>query len=223
MKTLFFLRHGKTEYTNIFPDLTEEGKREAEQSADHILEIMEGSEDLKIISSPLPRALGTASIIANKLGYHSDIKEENAIRCMDFYDEEKAFAIWQSFPSARGVDKAYDTDKRFETGEYVEKRSDIKRRIFGYLRSVLEELILDNLSDFTIHVSHYEVLCNLVSIFELKEPLIHGEVIRIDLVRESSSGDTIVKIFFRNHCEHLFLNLPRDLLSFQSFGKNLVH
>ena len=55
MKTLIFLRHGKTAYTGQFPDLTDEGKEQIGKAAGEILDI-----DL-----------------FNKLGHHSGVLGNN--------------------------------------------------------------------------------------------------------------------------------------------------
>jgi hypothetical protein len=114
---------------------------------------------------------------------------------MDFYDNEKANAIWKRFSTAREVDIAYDKDYCFEVGDAVEKRSAIQHRFFAYLGSLFERYTVGKLPDVMIHTSHYEVLWYLAgSIVGMQEPLIHGEVIRIDLEDWSPTGGK-VKVF----------------------------
>lgn len=184
MKTLLFLRHGKTAYTGQFPDLTDEGKREISDAADHIAEIVGNKTFVQIVSSSAPRALGSADIINKRLGMQSVIEEEPAIRCMDFYDSEKAKAIWASFPNARAVDCAYATDSQFEEGTVIEKRSAIQHRFFNYLSTLFERFAANKSHDVSIYVSHYEVLWSLVkATIPTQEPLIHGELIELNLDR----------------------------------------
>jgi broad specificity phosphatase PhoE len=213
-KTLLFLRHGKTKYTGQFPDLTEEGRQEISESAKYIAGIVGQKKSVKIVSSPQPRALGTADIIATHLGLPHAVEEELAIRSMDFYDSEKANAIWTSFPNARAVDCAYANDPRFEEGTVVEKRSVIQHRFFGYLGSLFERFAADKLPDVMIHTSHYEVLWHLAATFGFKEPLIHGEVIKMELT-ENKIGDIHVRITFREYSRQFNCELPAVLFSRQ--------
>lgn len=216
MKTLLFLRHGKTKYTGQFPDLTYEGKQEISSTAEHIAKIIEGRTFVRIVSSPLPRALGTADIIAKHLGLQA-IEEEPTIRCMDFYDNEKANAIWASFPNARGVDCAYASDPRFEEGTAIEKRSAIQHRFLMYLDTLFERFITDKLADVTVNVTHYEVLWKLAATFCLREPLIHGEVIRLDLSRASDDKFIRVQAIFRKCTWGLNCKLPIGLFTEEHF------
>lgn len=211
MKTLLFLRHGKTNYTGQFPDLTNEGKREIGTAADYIAEIIGqlGTSDVQIVSSPLPRALGTADIIAKRLGHPHEVQQELAIRCMDFHDIEQGNAIWKTFPSARHVDCAYAQDPRFEEGSVLEKRSAIQHRFYTFLGSLFERFAANKLPDVSVHVSHYEVLWQLAATFGFKEPLIHGEVIKLELT--PATDHIHVRATFREFSREFECKLPADL------------
>ncbi len=212
MKTLLFLRHGKTNYTGIFPDLTDDGKEEISKAADEILEIVKDMKSVRIVSSQLPRALGTAGIIAKRLQYaDKDIDQELAIRCMDFLNNELATALWSGFASARDVDRAYKHDLRFESGEAVEKRSAIQQRFNEYLEDLFAQFIADKLADVTIHSSHYEVLWNLADVFGFEEPLIHGELIRMDLTNSSRENHICIRITFRGSNRDFDCKSPHEL------------
>lgn len=215
MKTLLFLRHGKTSYTGRFPDLTDEGKREIGLAAEHIAEIVRQTEafDVQIVSSPLPRALGTADIIAKRLAYLHEVEQELAIRCMDFHDNEKANEIWKTFSSARQVDCAYADDPRFEEGTALEKRSAIQHRFDRYLGTLFEKYLADELADVTVCVTHYEVLWRLAATFGYIEPLIHGELIRLDLSRTSDGNSIHVCARFRECMRELDCRLPTELFA----------
>lgn len=219
MKTLLFLRHGKTHYTGQFPDLSDEGKREIGKAADYIAELVrqQGTTDVMIVSSPAPRALGTADIIAKHLGHLHEVEHELAIRCMDFYDTDAANAIWKSFGTARQVDCAYANDPRFEEGVVIEKRSAIQYRFYGYLGSLLERFVAGKLPDIMIHTSHYEILWSLAATFGFEEPLVHGEVIKLELT-PAEDGNVHVRATFREMSREFDCKLPADLFKSQ-FGK----
>jgi broad specificity phosphatase PhoE len=214
LKTLLFLRHGKTNYSGQFPDLTEEGKQEIGKAAEYIAEIVGQKTYVEIVSSPLPRALGTADIIAKRLGQHHVVEEKLAIRCMDFYDSEKANALWKDFHSARGVDCAYANDPRFEEGTIIEKRSAIQHRFWVYLGTLFERFAADKLADVTVNVTHYEVLWQLAATFGFKEPLIHGEVIKLEL-SHLHEGRIHVRATHREFSQEFDCRLPADLFSEQ--------
>lgn len=210
IKTLIFLRHGKTAYTGQFPDLTDEGKNQISKAAEEIADVVGGRKNIRIVSSPLPRALGTADIIAKRLGYKDGevTEQELAIRRMDFYDDGKAEALWKTFPTARDVDIAYMHDPCFETGDAIEKRSAIQHRFFTYLGSLFERFIANKLPDVMIHTSHYEVLWYLAAMFGFWEPLIHGEVIRMDLSATLVPCTVDVRATFRGKSKSFPCMLP---------------
>ena len=132
---------------------------------------------------------------------------------MDFYDNEKANALWKTFPTARDVDCAYAQDPLFEEGTVIEKRSAIQHRFFSYLGTLFERFAADKLPDVSVHVSHYEVLWHLAASFGLKEPLIHGEVIKLELTR--SSDNIHVRATFREYSREFDCKLPADLFKSQ--------
>lgn len=208
---LLFFRHGKTAYTNVFPDLTDEGKRQIGVTAEEVAQIIGDREGVQIVSSPLARALGTADIVAKRLEYSREIIQEPAIRCMDFYDDVAAAETWKSFPSPRHVDRAYATDPRFEAGIVVEKRSAIEKRFFDYLGGLFNRFVSGDLPEVMIHASHFEVLFNLTVPFGFEEPLIHGEVIRLQL---SSVVSDVVQVRMTFRGQSLGFDAPTPFAAF---------
>lgn len=197
MKTIFFLRHGKTEYTGNFPDLTDTGKEEIRSSAEelHRLITKKPNKTVRIISSPAPRALGSADIIASKLGNGIKVEKEDAIRCMDFYNEKQANMIWTKFGTARDVDRAYATHPTFESGIAIERRSSIQARFEGFLQRLFLESHTIDCPDFTICTSHFEILWKLASMTRRHrtEPLSHGELIRMSVRPNDDSVSVVVE------------------------------
>lgn len=216
--TLFFLRHGKTKYTQEFPDLTPDGKQEAKEIAEAIYSFIRPGLSVNFVSSPLPRALGTASIILNRFGHHfEDIKIEDALRCMDFYRPNEVGELWAGFSSLKDVDCAYINDSQFEEGVIVEKRSDIQHRFFRYLSGMFDNFMIGKLEGVTIHTTHYEVLWKIVSVFELKEPLTHCELIRIDFSRTEGEPYGLFTISFRGFSKS-FTSFPSSHLFMKQFS-----
>ena len=75
-----FLRHGQTEYTDVFPDLTNKGVETVTNSANSIECFLKGNSNVVIVTSPAARAQGSASIIAKIIGHRGKIINEPAIR-----------------------------------------------------------------------------------------------------------------------------------------------
>lgn len=214
--TVLFLRHGKTRYTGQFPDLTPEGEKEIQLAADEIVKIVGGCTGIRMVSSTAPRALGSASIIAHAIGYPmANIKHEEAIRCMDFYDAEGAQKLWSMFGTARNVDRAYEEDARFEDGLVVEKRSAIQRRFMGYLGKLTEEFRNGELPEITINTCHYEVLWRLAMLIDPGEPLIHGEIIRVDMSLSGPAGNVVLDCSFRDKQQKFAIQTPTDAFAAQ--------
>jgi broad specificity phosphatase PhoE len=213
--SLLFLRHGKTAYTGQFPDLTEEGVKQIQSAAAEIAQIIQthhkAGADIQIVSSPAPRALGTADIIARHLGHPHEVEPCLDIRCMDFYDVDGANALWREFGTARDVDRAYATDPRFDTGEVIEARCNIQHRFFYYLGELFERFAEGKLPDVVIHTCHFEVLYFLASMLmgiDDTEPLIHGEIIRIGLEPGGDRHHVLVTQVFRGHTKTNVFALP---------------
>lgn len=84
MKRLYLVRHGQTEFNvakivqgRCNSPLTENGERQASCAARWLLE--HGVKPDKVVSSPLGRAMQTAKIIAQTLGFDGDVIPEQGI------------------------------------------------------------------------------------------------------------------------------------------------
>lgn len=214
------LRHGQTEYTDEYPDLTAEGTATIEKSAAQIAKGLRHDEEPTIVSSDKARARGTADIIKEKLGYPKDVKIQPSMSAMELRDQERAKAIFEELLAenksahseeapVRGVDRAYLHDQRFEDATIYEPRSEVEKRFFRNLEYTIrafnvvrkhEELQKPHI----IGVSHFELLGQLSEqVFNLtergEEPLKHGELIEIEVLAPEERGEDIVElqIFFR--------------------------
>jgi len=181
-----FLRHGQTDYTDIFPDLTDEGKKTIANSAATLKNIV-GYQNLILVSSPSVRARGSMSIIARKLEYRDEIKIDNRISAVAQHNKEIAMAIFNEHKSQGGIlsaDSAYSSDSRYEDERIFELRSRVKKRFYDYLSSLSRSLLIYSDTPCIINVSHYELLYHFVeSIFKLDykkdKTLGHGEIINV--------------------------------------------
>ena len=91
MPKIFLLRHGETVWNTeqriqgqLDSPLTKKGKLQAEQNGERLRHLLKG-EQFRIVSSPLKRALSTATIIASKLGTMPDeIETDDRLKEISF-------------------------------------------------------------------------------------------------------------------------------------------
>ena len=210
-----FLRHGQTEYTEVFPDITEEGIKTIKKSTELLRPFIEHYQNVIIIASPMARAQGSAAVIAKVLDYKNKIRLEPNIQGAIAKDRQKAKALFYEHVSNGGIralSVAYGTDLRYEDGKIIEPRSEVRKRFFEYFAKLVRQLYVSpNLPLCLIHISHYEVMYHLVeSLFNLDykkdEPLLHGEIVAISIydieienvveIEVTFRGKTIKKKFF---------------------------
>lgn len=189
MSTIIFLRHGETDYTDVFPDLTQKGIGNAERAGNMILKIMRENDvkSTRIISSPYARTMGTATCIAKRINFSGKIKEEPQIRASDFYDREVAISYWNSKGDSVVSAKNYLIDPWFNTGIYVEKRDDVASRFANFTKDLLWEVTSGESFDLTIVVSHFECLWKLVEKFGFQEPISYCELVVLEIGSISNS------------------------------------
>lgn len=200
-----FLRHGQTDYTETFPDLTEEGKQTIVSSANKMKYIVKTHRNIMIVSSSRSRALGSSFIIAEVLGYKGEIKKEPNISLAAIRDKERFKAIIAEFEPQGGVaavDLAYTHDPRYEDGEILEPRSEVRKRFYKYLAGLVRQLITCPLILCIIHVSHYEVLYHFVEfLFKLDytrdQTLAHGEIIDVSFYDIGNNDMVEMDVKFR--------------------------
>jgi len=184
---IHFIRHGETSYSEIFPDLTDKGKKTIENSAFELSKLVKES-PVTIISSPRARALGSATILKNILCQNNKILLEDGLRSMDVHDKDKANKIFEDYKdtSNRTPNIAYETDERFHSGCVFEKKQDIKRRFHQNILINFQEARKGAIEKNIINVTHYEVMHHLTrdifgiypeNLWNSKKGPAHGEVL----------------------------------------------
>lgn len=158
------LRHGKTNYTGIFPDLTPDGEAEVRQVAkDSVLPwVQKHNIDLRelyIASSPAPRAHGTAAVVAEVIKHQGSLIPRIEIGSLVWRDYKRAFAACNGL-SGKGYIN-YETEPVFADPTIFETPSEVRTRWYAFLSRYISDAFHLN-RRHTILVSHYEVLCNLV-------------------------------------------------------------
>ncbi len=202
-----FLRHGESDYTDIFPDLTKAGKRTILNSAYGIKAIVNHRPcRVEITSSPAIRALGSADIISNVLRFAKEVRQTSLLAPARIKDAARGKALFDEHVSNGGIRRlciAYGTDPRYEDGEVIEPRSQVQKRFYKYLGMLARNMLAsDSKNHFVVHVSHYEVLYNLVETvfwlnYEDDSPLWYGEVILISFYDTGHDEVVEMDVVFR--------------------------
>lgn len=232
------LRHGQTQYTNVYPDLTEEGQETVRKSAEQIAKNLKEDEDVVLVASDKARAQGTAGIVKEVLRHDKEIRTIPGITSMAMRDPERATEMINEFLAKGGVpavDLAYTHDPRFDDAEIWEPRDEVQKRFLSNIEHAIrafkvvarhEELPTPHL----IAVTHFEVLSPfLKNVFDLKHPedptLKNAETVEIsvkDPSRENENSDVVfLEISFRGNTKMTgFDRRNRKLLSTDHNGLN---
>ena len=137
--TIYLIRHGKPDFPSdrIYcdaqehPDLTEEGRNQAESGAEYLAE----QEIEAIYSSPLSRTLQTAEYLANKSGI--SLKTETDL-------QERAFGIWDGLTFVE-IEQQYPTEYQAWKQDQVgftppggETMREVSARVERCLQAIIE-------------------------------------------------------------------------------------
>lgn len=167
---VFFLRHGQTDYTNVFPDITAAGKKLLKTRAEEMKGIID-DRYAAVIASPTVRTIGSASVVAPILGYRGKVKVEPDITAAGVRNKVRGMEIFTEHVKRgdhHGLAIAYSTDPRYEDPNIFEPRSEVIARFYRYLARVVRRLLFCRAGFCLVHVSHYETLYHFVEkVFEL--------------------------------------------------------
>ncbi len=203
------LRHGQTQYTEVYPDLTKEGQDTIQKSAEQIAANLKRDEEVVIVASDRARAQGTAGIIKKILKHNTEIKSVTGITSAAQRDPAKASEmINEILAEGKGieaVDYAYIHDPRFDDEKIWEPKKEIQKRFFRNLEYTIRAFKLvakhkELPKPHLIAVTHFEILNPLIEeVLNVKYPegqtLKHGELIEIsisDPSREGENADVVI-------------------------------
>jgi broad specificity phosphatase PhoE len=158
------LRHGHTNYTEIYPDLTAEGIETITKTAEKLVHLgIQGK--IKIISSDTVRTKGTADIIKKTLRVPDEIIIEPALTAMYLHDFAKAKTLIELFADGggiRNVDRLYRTSPLFDNESIFEPRQKVRTRFLSYLENFCATREKGHEEQaYFIFVTHYELLIHL--------------------------------------------------------------
>ena len=217
-----FMRHGDTEYTEQYPDLTELGIQQVTAGAKDLnTKIDREKEDVFIASSPKVRAQGTADIVKRELEI-GDVRIVKAMRSVEARNWEEALKMVNEIigpeKDVKKMDRAYAHDAAFEERVDVwEPRSDVEKRFFrgfAHLTRIFERYERENLGKIPhfIGVSHFETLNHLAgTIFNIRGPeadtLNFAEKIEITVLkREEGSRYLPLLVTYRGETKEVVLD-----------------
>ncbi|MFA6354473.1 MAG: histidine phosphatase family protein [Candidatus Paceibacterota bacterium] len=204
------LRHGQTEYTDIYPDVTEEGKETVRKSAEQIAANLKEDEEVFLMASDKVRAQGTAGIIKEVLKTDKKIRTVPGITSMAMRDKQKGNEMIQELIAEGGVpavDYAYTHDPRFDDAKIWEPRDEIQKRFFSNLEYAIRAFKVvakhkELPKPHFVGVTHFEVLNPFLDeIFDLKHPeeptLKNAEVMEISIQDPSAENENSDIVFFK--------------------------
>lgn len=216
MGQIYCFRHGQTGYTDVFPDLTEEGIRTIKKTTT-LLPFINGGRNITIFTSPKIRAVGSADIVVKELGVKQGFEKMRILSAIEIKDQEKARKLFAeaSQGGAQALSIAYGTDPRFEDGVIVESRSAVKKRFFSFF-SDLAKWLTANMSSplYIIVVSHYELLYHLVETafnldYRVDAPLGYGEIIMINVYDCGVRNTITLEIHFRKRTAEMLFDYKK--------------
>src|SRR3989344_1414895 len=212
------MRHGATEYTEQYPDLTDLGAEQITIQAKKLKEkIDQEKEDVFIASSPAARARGSADIVRTELGGR-ETRVMRSMRGVQIRNREEAMRMIQEIigpdKDVKKMDRAYAHDPQFEERVDVwEPRSNIEKRFFNGFEHLVRvfnkynETNSQKIAHF-VGVSHFELLNHLVKrVFHLDSPeadqLNFGEMIEMTVLGAREEHHIPILITFRGKTKEI--------------------
>ncbi len=115
--------------------------------------------ELEIISSPAPRAQGTAAVVAEVIGHLGPLLLLDEIASLTWRDQERALAACKGL-SGKGYIN-YETEPIFADPTIFETPDEVRIRWYAFLAKYIRYAFLSN-QRYASLVSHYEVFCPVV-------------------------------------------------------------
>lgn len=207
---LTVFRHGETEYTDQYPDLSGKGRSTLTEAGRQLRsEIDEESEDLLFVHSPNVRAKGSMAYLLHGMELIDDVEEAKVegvarpfkpLRSVKKLDPEAASEMVFRYTGTREptaghyeeFDRMYTLSDEFETSPHWEPRSNAPKRANRLLRYALAILLKNHKESESpktpriVAVTHFEMINHIaVKLFGLdleKDSLYaRGEAITFDV------------------------------------------
>jgi broad specificity phosphatase PhoE len=216
-----FIRHGETQYTGEFPDLTDAGKETIKRAAVEIRKIRsQRSEPLRIMSSPAPRALGSAAIISQIMGYDQRVITSSLLSPAGVRDKQKGADIFNEHVNNGGfrqLSASYGSDQRYEDPAIFEPRTQVVSRFYEHLGQLVRNLMAGTRPLFVVCVSHYEVMYHLVETslsldYAKDHPLTFGELALLSFYDIGPGSTVEVCMTFRDRSQNMVFDYKKSAI-----------
>ena len=213
-----FIRHAESTYSSVYPDITEAGIQRLLQTAEELCHFLPVPHS--IIASPAARTQGSAHVLAQAMGYQSEIITEPLLSDMAYANWPAAKMIFEESKLENGgVENIYDIDNRFEDAAIFEPRSFVRNRFYQYLKKLINNLKQTTDSQDILVISHFEILNHFVQKFFINAPWLgSGKYFLLQLDSDNSPYDGL--ILYEKFSKHLTLS---EIFSDPQEVKNLSY
>lgn len=163
--SLIFIRHGESSYTNIFPDLTDQGVAQIIKSARELKLYIDQYDIVRAFSSPAPRARGSAWVFLNAIGRSEQtVTEIPDLSPVKIKDLPKYLAILNK-PGYTKEYEAWLKDPILDSPEHElsERRSEVNRRSLRFLSSFALDSFEQREPVCSLYFTHFEIILNYLN------------------------------------------------------------
>lgn len=158
--TIILIRHGASEYTDQFPDLTREGLDQIQRRASILGPLVKQYSQHMAFSSPAARARGTTQVLIEQLGMPSiPVIIEPTLSPLIVHNlpQYLAYLVKHDTPTHG---ENWLTNPEFEIGTLTEPRSSVEARAHMFLDSIIRLASMDKQCYFA--VTHLEIMAPLM-------------------------------------------------------------
>jgi len=201
-----FMRHGHTEYKDVYPDLTEQGINEIEGAADYLKSFVYGYKRRIVFCSPVTRTVGSADLLKKALADSVKVVQDPLLIAVKQRDPERAKVVFREYAEQQTTVTnalSYGWDSRYEDGVIFEPRDSVRARFFDHL-DFLAGLFHKRPGELvTISVTHYELLYHFVEFmfpldYKFDAPLSCGEIIDTFFLSNGNPDYIKLEVNFRH-------------------------
>ncbi|MDB5188633.1 MAG: hypothetical protein JWM92_231 [Candidatus Nomurabacteria bacterium] len=216
------MRHEKTEYTELGPDLTEEGVRGAIETGQKMKEdgFLSNKENVLSFYSPAARTKGTSDLVLTE----ADISTENSrsvdmlgpTKVIDAKEFERHAVEDLDDDPARIAEDFYTGDFHKNHPEIIEPHLKKKERLYRAMEYLIRSIIKNNKEHEpsvtqVFAVSHFEIITHLVDdVFGIENTGYRspsfGEQVKISAFQTEDSEKILLKVSFRDMEKEVIFN-----------------
>lgn len=211
MRVLMF-RHGQTEYTERYPDITSEGKRSVHAAAGSISRAIIGRGIVAHCSRAV-RARGTLDHLITSARLKNVVAmEKSGVSAVEIFNRPKAERFFgrlkREIKLPYAAERAYIArEGLYRDSEVIEQKQSVDMRVFAWAQSVVREFVetdelFPGVSGTLLVSTHFEVIHPLVCLFfgqgVASDPVRHVEHLILDVGGQTDgTGEAVVRAWYR--------------------------